>query len=132
MKKKIIFICFAITLLLFFANLSPVKAFDQTNIFPDEYIDCGVWAYDPHKSGSNVVATGEVSCSTNHPSLRVVAGLRDNTYRYTSASQQCYNTSYCVVSVTLSYVSGRQWQSDVSGYVGSWQGYYATGWKYIL
>jgi len=93
--------------------------------------DCGVWAYDPVKSGSYVNGKAEVSCATNHSSLRVVAGIRDSpNNRYTSEQKICYNTNYCSVTASLSYYSGRSWQADVSGYVTdiSWQAYYATNW----
>ncbi len=117
--------------LLCFVNNADASAMRTAGITPLEYLDCGVWAYQPYRSSSNVIASGEVSCATNHATLHVVAGLRDNTYRYTSVSKYCYNTNYCSTSVKLSYVAGRQWQSDVSGYVGSWQAYYASAWYYI-
>ncbi len=98
---------------------------------PDIPIDCGVWAYNPVRSGSNVNGTGEVSCATVHATLRVVAGLRDSNNRYTSRQKYCYNTNYCSTTATLTYYAGRQWQTDVSGYVGSWQAYYASSWVYI-
>lgn len=102
----------------------------QPPIDPDLPLDCGVWAELPKKSGSNVNGKGEVSCATNHSSLRVVAGLRDSMNRYISKTKTCYGANYCTVTATLSYVSGRQWQTDVSGYVSdiSWQAYYATNW----
>lgn len=97
---------------------------------PDVPSDCGVWAYNPVRSGSNVNGKAEVACDTNHSSLRVVAGLRDWTNRYTSKTKTCYNTDYCTTTATLSYSPGRQWKTDVSGYVSDipWQAYYATNW----
>lgn len=100
-------------------------------VTPDVPLDCGVWPDLPYKSGSVVVGTGEVSCDTAHPNLRVVAGIRDSSGRYWSVERQCYNTDYCSVSASLSYVSGRQWQTDVSGYVGSWNAYYSSYWLSI-
>lgn len=106
----------------------------QPPIDPDLPLDCGVWAYNPVKSGSNVNGKGEVSCTTNHLSLRVVAGLRDRTgSRYISKTKTCYGTNYCTVTATLSYFPGREWQTDVSGYVSdiSWQAYYVTNYIFI-
>lgn len=100
---------------------------------PNVPIDCGVWAYNPSRSGSNVNGKGEVSCSSNHASLKVTAGLRDWTGRYTTKTKTCYNAIDCNITATLSYSSGRQWQTDVSGYVNDipWQAYYATNWVSI-
>jgi hypothetical protein len=122
------------TIIIVFLSLLPTvvlaDAGPQPPIDPDLPLDCGVWAELPKKSGANVEGKGEVSCATNHSSLRVVAGLRDWTGRYTSKTKTCYGTNYCNVTATLSYFSGRQWQTDVSGYVSdiSWQAYYATNW----
>lgn len=120
MKKWMIlgFSCLAFVFVV--NNVYAIKMIQPINTTPDEYLDCGVWAYTPHKSGSNVVATGEISCDTNHSTLRVVAGVRDSTYRYHSSSKYCYNTNYCVTTASLSHVADREWQGDVSGYVGSW------------
>lgn len=117
-----------------FLSLSTTSALanegPQPPLEPDAPLDCGVWALNPVKEGTIVKGEGEVSCATNHASLRVVAGLRDWTGRYSSKTKTCYNASYCTVTATLSYSSGRQWQTDVSGYVSdiSWQAYYATNW----
>jgi len=125
------------TIIVVFLSLLPTVALaeagPQPPIDPDLPLDCGVWAWDPVKSGTNVNGKGEVSCATNHSSLRVVSGLRDWTGRYTSKTKTCYGANYCTVTATLSYSSGRQWQTDVSGYVSdiSWQAYYATNWKSI-
>ena len=109
-------------------SLFPSVVLADTGPLPP--VDCGVWAYNPVRSGSNVNGKAEVSCLTNHQSLRVVAGLRDWTGRYISKAKTCYNINYCSTSATLSYSPGRQWQTDVSGYVSdiSWQAYYATNW----
>lgn len=99
---------------------------------PDAPLDCGVWAYEPYKSGSWVLGKGEVSCLTSHPHLRVVVGLKDQTGdRYISRPKDCYYTSHCVKVVRLSYVGGRWWWTDVSGYTTGWNAYYRTDSVYI-
>lgn len=120
----------AFLLLILLTSIASADTGPQPPVNPDAPLDCGVWAYNPVRFGSNVNGQGEVSCLTNHSSLRVTAGLRDWTGRYTSKVKTCYNTSYCSVTATLSYSPGRQWQTDVSGYVSdiSWQAYYATNW----
>lgn len=131
MMKKILITVLVLLGLTFISSDVNASKSQASGVIPLEYLDCGVWAYQPHRAGSNVSASGEVSCATNHAVLHVVAGLRDNTYRYNGVEKYCYNTDYCSASVSLSYSSARQWQSDVSGYVGSWQAYYASGWYYI-
>ncbi len=132
MLRKNLLITTIIVLLL---SLLPTSVFAKTNDTTTPYAprDCGVWAYDPAKSGSNVNGKAEVSCASNHASLRVVAGLRDSAGRYISKSKTCYNTNYCSITATLTYVANRDWQTDVSGYVTdiSWSAYYATSWKHI-
>src|SRR5215211_6868596 len=68
-------------------SLFPSVVLADTGPLPP--VDCGVWAYNPVRSGSNVNGKAEVSCLTNHQSLRVVAGLRDWTGRYISKTKTC-------------------------------------------
>ncbi|MGV8026227.1 MAG: hypothetical protein AB2L18_06710 [Anaerolineaceae bacterium] len=127
--KKYILIMF-FSLILIGSSSIPVKADSLTPTDePKIPLDCGVWAYDPVRSGSYVNGTGEISCSTVHSSLKVVVGLKDWTNRYTSTTKTCYNTSYCSTTATLSYSPGRQWITDVSGYMGTyWQAYDVSSW----
>ena len=124
---------FIVTIIVVLLSLSPSGALADAGPQPPQPNvpnDCGVWAYNPQRSGSNVNGKSEVSCASNHSSLRVVSGLRDWTNRYTSKTKTCYNTDYCTVTATLSYSPNRQWKTDVSGYVSDipWQAYYATNW----
>ncbi len=98
---------------------------------PKEPLDCGVWAYNPVRSGSNVIGKGEISCATAHPWLRVVTELQDWTGRYNIKDKYCYGASYCSTTATLSYSPGRQWMTMVSGYMNGWQAYYQTDWVSI-
>jgi hypothetical protein len=128
------FVVIVLTVVIFLGSYTtPVMADEpQPTDQPKIPLDCGVWAYDPVRSGSNVNGTGEISCSTAHSSLKVVAGLRDWTDRYTSKVKTCYNTDYCSVTATLSYSPGRQWITDVSGYMGTyWQAYDTSNWGSI-
>lgn len=94
--------------------------------------DCGVWAYNPGKSGSLVIGEGHVSCVYNHNQLKVVVQIRDSTGRTgTAATKYCYSTNFCSKVASISYIGGRSYQTTVSGYVGSWQGYYQSDWVYI-
>ncbi len=90
---------------------------------------CGVWANNPVRSGSNVIGQAGVSCNTTYSWLEVVAELQDWTGRHTSTQKYCYGVSSCSATATLSYSSGRQWMTMVSGYAwGGWQAYYQTSW----
>jgi len=101
-------------------------------VIPYVAIDCGVTAYDPVRSGSYVKGMGEISCYTSHSSLKVVAGIKDWTNRYTSITKTCYSASACSITAQLSHSSGRQWITDVSGYMGtSWQAYDTSNWVSI-
>ena len=70
MLRKTMFIATIAVILL---SLTPSTASADTGpqppIQPLEPLDCGVWAYNPVKSGSNVNGKGEISCATNHASL---------------------------------------------------------------
>lgn len=127
MKKALCSIIFLLLLSMTVHGVSASTGLDSTSI-PDEYLDCGVWAYDPVHIGGNIYGSGVVSCATAHASLRVVAGIRDSNNHYSSRQNYCYNTSTCSISASLPYTSGLNWQTDVSGYVGAWQAYYATDW----
>ncbi len=98
---------------------------------PDIPIDCGVWAYDPYKSGSSVKGKGEVSCASAHSQLKVNVELQDSAGRHFYAQKTCNNASYCAATASGSYVAGRDWMTGVSGYVGSWNAYYQTDWVHI-
>ena len=130
--KKIIFILF-LGLIMIGSSTTPVQADSLTPIDePKVPLDCGVWAYNPVRSGSYVNGTGIISCDTVHASLKVVVGLKDWTNRYTSTTKTCYNTSSCSATATLSYSPGRQWITDVSGYMGTyWQAYDTSDWVSI-
>jgi hypothetical protein len=123
MKRLIVFLL--LSTICFTFKVPPVSANSLYGgtITPDEALDCGVWAYTPYQTGTSVVGLAEVSCASKHSSIRVVAGLRDSAGRYNSTSKTCYNTSTCQVSTTLSYIGPRTWQTDVSGYVSSWNAY---------
>ncbi|HOJ01276.1 MAG TPA: hypothetical protein PLL88_06610 [Anaerolineaceae bacterium] len=127
---------FVLLLGMLFVGSSPIPVKADSSIPADNEpkvpLDCGVWAYDPVRSGSYVNGTGEISCATVHSSLKVVVGLKDWTNRYTSTTKTCYSTSYCSTTASLSYSPGRQWITDVSGYMGSyWQAYDVSSWVSI-
>jgi len=127
-----IFVFFIVLTLLGFSVNCVHASFDSNHgTTPDEYLDCGVWAYDPVHIGSSVYGSAAVSCATAHATLRVVAGIRDSNNHYNSKEKYCYNASSCSISASLPYASGLNWKTDVSGYVGAWQAYYSTDWIYI-
>lgn len=130
MKKLIIL---AVLTFIFAFPVMNVNASTSANDVdsPEEEVDCGIWAYDPVHVGSNVQGTGLVSCATAHPSLRVVAGIRDSKGHYNSVEKRCYNASNCSVTATLPYISEIFWKADASGYVGTWNAYYVTDWEFI-
>jgi len=130
MLRKVVFIVTITVLLLSLFPSGVLAGSEYQPPNPNVPVDCGVWADNPKKSGTSVNGKAEVSCASNHSSLKVVAGLRDWTGRYTTKTKTCYNTYYCTTTAILSYSPGRQWQTDVSGYVTDipWQAYYATNW----
>lgn len=128
MKNKTLLILSLVCLLLL-ANPHSIYSKDSVKNDTKEPLDCGVWVNNPVRSGSYVNTTGEISCASSHPTLRVVVGLRDWTDRYDSISKTCYGASSCSTTMSLSYSPGRQWKADISGYMGSgWQAYDFTDW----
>ncbi len=98
---------------------------------PEVPLDCGVWAYNPYKSGSYVYGRGYVECDTAQSTLKVKVELVDSAGRHFYKPKTCYSTSYCEVTAKGSYVAGRDWQTRVSGYMGPWNGYWETDWIHI-
>jgi hypothetical protein len=130
--KKFVVTVMVVVILLASFTTSALADDPKPPIQPLVPLDCGVWAYDPVRSGASVNGTGEISCLTAHASLKVVVGLKDWTNRYTSKVKTCYNKNYCSTTATLSYSSGRQWLTDVSGYMGTyWQAYDTSNWVAI-
>lgn len=127
MLRKTVFIFTIVVVLLSLSPSGASAAAGPLPPSPDALLDCGIWAYNPVRSGSNVNGKGEISCASNHPMLKVVAGLGNNDANpnrphYTSKVKICYNTNYCSVTASLPYVSGLCWSTDVSGYQGTdWQ-----------
>ncbi len=123
-----------ILFLISMAYITNVSALDKTPpVSPMVLLDCGITAYNPVKSGTTVVGKGSISCASSHPSLKIVAGIKDVTgNRYTSSVKTCANASSCTVSASLSYISGRYWYTDVSGYQGTdWNAYTISSQKFI-
>jgi len=98
---------------------------------PDSPIDCGVWAYDPYRSGSLVKGKGEISCDTVKNQLKVNVELQDSAGRHFYATNTCYSAKICTTTAQGSYIAGREWMTGVSGYAGAWNAYYQTDWKPI-
>ena len=134
LRKTLLITIIAIVLISLFPTSVLAETGPRPPITPDEPTDCGVWAYNPVRSGSSVNGKGEISCATNHPSLKVGVQVCDWTGRCTSpaVTKTCSNTNYCSATASLSYSSARQWKTAVSGYQGTaWQAYYETSWVSI-
>lgn len=125
MSRKLILLTLIVSLLSL-----PLMAFDWSPPDPDGPVPiCSASASNPYKSGSNVKGTGTVTCVDPQPKLIVNVDLVDWTNRTASASKTCYNTTSCSATATLSYSSGRQWQTRVSGYANNnWNGYAQSSW----
>jgi hypothetical protein len=95
---------------------------------PDIPIDCGVWENPPVKSGGTVYGSGGVSCATNHANLQVDVELVDGHRQFYSYPypKTCYNTNTCSNTAYGTYIGGRYWTTEVSGFVGSWNAYIQT------
>jgi len=92
---------------------------------------CSVSFTDPLRSGDNVFGTGTIRCEDPQPKLIVVVQVADWTGRTTTPAETetCYNTNVCSTTASLSYSSGRQWQTRVSGYANNdFSEYVASNW----
>ncbi len=94
-------------------------------------VDCGVWAYNPYRSGSYVIGEGEISCASPHPYLEVVVGVGYSSSHYASRSKSCHYTTKCHYYAFYPYTPGKTWHTDVSGYTSGWSAYYESDGVYI-
>ena len=68
--KKFVITTIVVVILLVSFTTSASAGAPPPPIQPFIPLNCGIWAYNPVRSGSSVNGTGEISCLTTHASLR--------------------------------------------------------------
>lgn len=140
MNKKIIQVSVAL-LMVFSVSASTFQSYvaDSNIIDGGSRTYCEAYAALPFKNGSTVYGLGYVACTTSVSRITVDVQVRDrgsscgDVERETNpaATNTCYNTDYCSVYASLSYVSGHYYDTVTSGYWPGDNDFYASNCVYI-